>query len=318
MNIPDITQWDENDLLQLPDEETDFYEYKSSKTEIKALKKKINIAASAFWNSGGGIFIIGIDDNGKIDGGIPDTFGRQSIRDWIDQVVALVEPLGKYEIKVITRTDEVSQILDEHAVVVIGFEESYVGPHMASDNKYYIRAGAHSNPASHFLIEAIRARRGLEKPLLVGLIRRHLRKSHTLELVILSGNDAPAFDIRLNFEPLPNTFQGYSGNRFPLKISAIDKLHPFLMEISFWGPNSSKDFSEKPVELQLEYKDIIGRTYAHNQLLELLEGIGPMRFGDEPIDELRKSVDKISTEMNWFRKNFDRLLEAVSNTEIDE
>ncbi|MFZ6029970.1 MAG: helix-turn-helix domain-containing protein [Chloroflexota bacterium] len=318
MKYSEIEEWDDEDLRQLPGEETDFYEYKSSKIEIKSLKSKISVAASAFWNSGGGVLIAGVNNDGKIDGGIPLKIGRQSIRDWVDQAIASVEPPGHYVIKIITGENKVSNILDAHAVLVIRFEESYIGPHMAIDKKYYIRAGAHTGPASHFLVEAIRARRGLEKPLLVGLIRRHPSKTHSLELVILVANDAPAFDVELNLKPLPNVFQEYSKDRFPLKISAIDRQHPFSMEISPWGPNSKEIFGEGPVELQLEYKDIAGRKYNHNQSLGLNDGIGPMRFGDEPIDKIQKSLEKMHLEMKSFRHDFNGFVTEFQNADSQE
>lgn len=242
MNYRDIEQWDEDNLIQLPTNETDLYEYKSSKTDLKSLKKKISAAASAFWNSGGGIFIAGVDDNGKTDGGIPKIIGNQSARDWADQVIASVEPLGDYAIKMIKNHRKPSDIQSEHVVLVIAFEKSFVGPHMASDKKYYIRAGAHTGAAGHFLVEAIRARRNLEKPLLIGIIKPHSRKAFTLELEILAANDAPAFDVALDFSPLPLAFQKHAKDRFPIHISVIDKTHPFSMEISLWGSKSERNF----------------------------------------------------------------------------
>lgn len=63
-NLVEICKWEYQDLLELPSEETDIYEYKSSKVPLDQLKNKISKAASAFWNSGGGIFIAGV--NGEI------------------------------------------------------------------------------------------------------------------------------------------------------------------------------------------------------------------------------------------------------------
>ena len=183
-----VESWTEDDLLDLPDEESENYEYKSSELSPKKLKEKLAIAASAFWNSGGGIFIAGVDDNGKIDGGVPASVGRQTLRDWADQVLASVEPLGPYAIKTITRKNATSLINEEQAILVVSFGVSVVGPHMAQDKKYYVRAGAHSGSVGHFIVEAIRARRGLQKPILCGLIRRNEHKPNTMELAILALN----------------------------------------------------------------------------------------------------------------------------------
>jgi predicted HTH transcriptional regulator len=146
-----ILSWEEDDLLSLPNQETADYEYKSSKTKDDELATKIIKAASAFWNSGGGIFIVGVDNNGKIDGGISNEVSRQSRKDWIDRHLSKVSPQAKYLIKPISAKSGSESILSGRVVVVIAFEESFSGPHMATDNKYYIRAGAHSDPASHYL-----------------------------------------------------------------------------------------------------------------------------------------------------------------------
>jgi len=100
-NLPDICEWTYEDLNELTNSETDIFEYKSSKVSLDELKNKISIAASAFWNSGGGIFIAGVDDNGAVDGGIPCCKGRQDIRDWVDTAIKQTEPLGEYEIHLI-------------------------------------------------------------------------------------------------------------------------------------------------------------------------------------------------------------------------
>jgi len=148
-----VENWTEEDLLTIPQEETESFEYKSSQTPIDKLKEKISVAASAFWNSGGGIFIAGVNDSGKIDGGILESIGRQDIRDWTDQILTSVEPIGNYAIKVISNEINNSLIQDNHIVLVISFGESVIAPHMAYDKKYYVRAGAHSGPEIIFLLK---------------------------------------------------------------------------------------------------------------------------------------------------------------------
>ena len=110
-----IGRWTEDELTSnIPSEETDFYEFKSSSISVNELKKKLPVAASAFWNSGGGIFVAGVDDNGKIDGGISNLVGRQTLRDWADQILSSVEPVGPYIIKTIEPKDRSSSINPDH------------------------------------------------------------------------------------------------------------------------------------------------------------------------------------------------------------
>lgn len=63
--------------------------------------------------------------------------------------------MGKYWIREIGPSLPNSPIQPRNIVLVIGFEESSNAPHMAYDGTYRVRAGAHSEPASHFLVEAI-------------------------------------------------------------------------------------------------------------------------------------------------------------------
>jgi hypothetical protein len=272
-----LESWTEKDLEYLPEEEDDFYEYKSSRIISKSfdeLKKKISVAASAFWNSGGGVLIVGVDNKGKIDGGIPKTINKQALRDWVDQIILKENPLGTYKIKIIERKGESSLINPDKAVLIILFERSY-DVHMAYDYKYYIRSGAHSNPANNFLVEALRSRRGLLKPLLRGLLKFSQHKPHVVQLVILTLNDATALDVKITFNPLPKALEEYYKDKFPLEIPAIDKSNPFIMDLYVFGIKT-KTFGERPVKLVLNYSDIIGNNFKYSQIISPELNLSPM------------------------------------------
>jgi len=165
----DILKLEDLDLSEfLPSAEDDRHEYKSSAIKNdKELGDKIVKAASGFWNSGGGLFVAGVDGNGQSDGGISLNVGQQSRRDWIDQVISQVTPKSAYAVHSIEDNGCGCNIEPGKGVFLIGFGESEIGPHMANDHRYYIRAGAHTVPANHFIVEAIHARRGLRTPLLL-------------------------------------------------------------------------------------------------------------------------------------------------------
>ncbi len=231
-----IATWTEDDLLGLPEAETDSYEYKSSRIVERdiyksELKYKISKAASAFWNTGGGLFIAGVDDRGKVDGGLPAAVGKQSLRDWVDQVLTTVTPPGPYAVRCIAPSRAGSDIQPGHVVLVIAFEESTDLPHMGPDSKYFVRAGAHSVPASHYLVEALRSRRGLRRPLLRGIVRMHEQKFNILELAVIAINRLPALNVRLTLDPLPRSFDDNMRQQFPLRIPVIDERNPFKMDI---------------------------------------------------------------------------------------
>jgi hypothetical protein len=292
-----IEEWNEDDLLNLPEEENDRYEYKSSKTPTDKLKDKICIAASAFWNSGGGFFFAGVDDHGQVDGGIPENIGRQKLRDWVDQVLLGVEPRGPYHIKLISKSLPASPIDSDKVVLVIGFGESYTAPHMAPDKKYYVRAGAHSGSTGHFLVEAIRAKRGIQAPMLRGILRLHERKSQIIELVIIPVNEATALNVSITFNPFPQIIERHFRDRFPVRIAAIDRAHPFVMDLSTF-PGNRQAFGEDPVYLQFEYEDVLGRRYSDQQLLDPKQNMGPIKIGEEITEKVHQSLEKVARQLS--------------------
>jgi hypothetical protein len=140
-----ILTWTETEITALPPQEDDGFEYKSSLTTDADLATKLGRAASGFWNSGGGAFVAGVDGKGQPDGGISDLVGRQSRRDWADQVIAKVAPSASYSVVSISSSNGSLNIQPNKHVLAIGFGESYAGPHMANAGRYYIRAGAHTD-----------------------------------------------------------------------------------------------------------------------------------------------------------------------------
>src|SRR4051812_13967442 len=127
------------DIANLPPAEDERFEYKSSLVPFNTLKDKLGRAASGFWNSGGGLFIAGVDGAGKPDGGIATTVGRQAVRDWADQAIQEVSPAGKYSVRLFAH-DPASglNIAANQCVIAFEFDESAKPPHMAPDRKYYI------------------------------------------------------------------------------------------------------------------------------------------------------------------------------------
>jgi hypothetical protein len=138
-------------------------EYKGSQGSLESLAEDVEQAASAFWNTGGGLFVAGVNGRGEPDGGINSRVGRQPIRDWIDQAIRRVEPRWRYAVGVIEGPSTEVRIESGKAVVAVGFAESLRAPHMASDGRCYIRAGAHTEKAPRFIVESLR---GSAKPLL--------------------------------------------------------------------------------------------------------------------------------------------------------
>lgn len=270
----------DNQLHHLPAAEDDRHEYKSSLTKDSELSDKVAKAASGFWNSGGGLFVIGVDGNGKTDGGITKTVSRQSRRDWIDQAILRVTPLASYSIDFAESSSETPSISPGNVVVLIRFAVSETGPHMAHDNRYYIRVGAHTLPASHFLVEAIHARRGLRAPFLRHVVRRKPESSGVLQIGILCLNNAPALDVEFRLEPIPRWM---AHTRFPLTVPVISNENPYYLDFHILTMN---DIGFGVFTIIINYSDMSGRKFSTSLAVDADKQLGP-NLGIGGINEMR-------------------------------
>lgn len=288
-----ITTWTESDLLDLPWAEDDRFEYKSSRTSDNDLGNKISRAASGFWNSGGGVFVAGVDGTGQPDGGLSAAVGRTTRRDWADQFIGKTEPRGPYAVATIAGSGEGAEfsIQPGKVALVIGFGESYVGPHMAYDGRYYIRAGAHTVPASHYLVEAIRARRGVDTPMLRPVLRAKRHRHRVIELVIIAVSEAPALDVEITLDPVPPLFAGVNKPLFPIRPKLIDRENPLALDVSLsTGPRAMVD----PFVVRLHYHDLIGRVYEEEYTVSLFEQMPIVHVGKSEAESLTDALTAIA------------------------
>jgi len=279
------------DFSSIPTAEDDEFEFKSSSTPTKELGKKLACAASGFANSGGGVFVAGVAGDGDADGGLPQQFGRQDLRDWVDQIVHQVQPAPKYDVKLIDNSFGRGTIAANCNVLAVGFAESYFGPHMAPDHRYYIRAGAHTVAARHFIVDAIWAKRHFAKPRLTHVFRTKPQYSQTVQLGIVSLTSSPAIDVEIMLAPLGELLQQLE-EYFPLKIPVIDAKNSFFFDVSTW--HMMKERFGDDVELSVAYKDLAGNEYEYKTKLDILGAFGPMRIGSDPIEKIAKSLESIA------------------------
>lgn len=308
-----VEQWnDENDLLSLPNPEDDQHEYKKSLTPDKQLAEKISVAASAFWNTGGGIFVAGVDGTGKIDGGITSTVERQSRRDWADQAVMRTQPPGPYIVRWI---ENGPSIKPNCGVLVIAFGDSNTA-HMAYDYKYRIRLGAHSEVANHYLVEAIRARKIAQTPIIRARLERSERKSRVIVLAIYVLNEAIALNVSVTFNPMPQAIGEYFREKLPLYIPMIRREQPFTMELYYWGIRT-ETFGRDALDLVVEFEDVLGQKHSFSQLIDPDHGIDPMTLDDTDSEKIVKNLKAISSELNNLNKLAKELLDTPENNADD-
>jgi hypothetical protein len=276
----DILKLEDLDLSEfLPNAEDDRHEYKSSAINNEGLGDKIAKAASGFWNSGGGLFVVGVDGNGQPDGGISLSVGqkgRQSRRDWIDQVISQVTPKSAYVVHSIEDNGSGCNIEPGKAVFLIGFGESEIGPHMAHDHRYYIRAGAHTVSAGHFIVEAIHARRGLRTPLLSHIVRRKPGNITVIQLGIVVLNAAAAINVSIKIDALPKKFPSDLEEKVSLQIPIISEQFPLFFDIYEIRRGRQEVL---PFDINLTYSDMANRTYQQNFEVDIARQLRPNMLG---------------------------------------
>jgi hypothetical protein len=202
-------------------------------------------------------------------------------------------------------------------VLVVAYGESNNAPHMAPDKRYYVRAGAHSDPAGHFLVEAIRARRRLQKPVLRGLLRPNPQLARAVELVVMGLNDTPALDVRLSFDGLPPAVREQFDNRLPLYVPVIDRPHPFTMDATWFGLEDS-GFGEYLMRLRLSYQDLAGRHYEDTQILDPTRNIAPLpATEDDGSLSTPKSLRDLSKQVKRLRQTIERAKPSLSPSDTD-
>lgn len=305
------------ELNNLPDHEADDFEFKSSLTPIQKLGGKISKAASAFWNSGGGTFIAGVNDNGLSDGGIPKLISRQDVRDWIDQSVHRINPAGQYEVKLFGEDGRIDASLDPDKVVVaIRFEPSHLTPHMADDGRYYIRAGAHSVPANGFIVESLFANRHSQEPKLTHTLRLKPGDNGTVELGIIALTNSSALNVALDLENPPSTMRGDASKTFPMKFPVINRDNPFFMDYTTWY---TKDFYQgENTDITITYEDVMGRSYRYDGYVDVGRSIGPLQISNSSeLKEIAKHIKSMSNDIGKLSSRFRSDVGSAVRTECD-
>lgn len=155
-------RWTESEVLSLPSGEQDYFERKSGALiRDSDFHEKIAKAISAFANSGGGHLIIGVRDDGSIDGVPRNHKGRRtSTKDWLEQVIPNLVSYPLQDFRVHEVEPEIPSIIPANAVIiVIDVGDSLMAPHQSASSKiYFHRTGGRSQPAPHHFLEALRGR----------------------------------------------------------------------------------------------------------------------------------------------------------------
>ncbi len=156
--------WTEATLRDLVPGEHDFQEFKASPWLDDAGEISPSFASlyskqlSAFANGAGGRLFIGIDDLGRIDGGVRVDLKSGGLRGWLEDVTsgAIEPPLTGFNIfEVRSDGSSRSRLAPGRAVYVIEIPSSDSAPHQAMDHRYYLRIAGKSRPMGHVHIQDV-------------------------------------------------------------------------------------------------------------------------------------------------------------------
>ncbi|MDX6499307.1 MAG: hypothetical protein QOG23_2567 [Blastocatellia bacterium] len=154
-------RWTEAEVLSFPTEH-DQFERKSGRLvkDDREFRESLAKALSAMANSHGGHLVLGIEDDGRIDGVLGVIKGRQSTREWLEQIIPnlLEYPLQDFRVHEM-EPDRSTLIPNNRVVIVIDVGDSPLAPHQDVFKRvYFHRVGGHSKPAPRHYLDLLRNR----------------------------------------------------------------------------------------------------------------------------------------------------------------
>jgi hypothetical protein len=158
MAIQKKEKWTEEEVAALPAGEQDYFERKSGAVlSSPNFDDVLAKALCAIANLRGGYLILGVADDGTIDGVPAIRKGRQSTKDWLEQIItySLNYPLQDFRVHEVVPSTP-SAIPAGQVVIVIDVGDSALAPHQTAKSKtYFYRAGGRSEPAPHFYLDTL-------------------------------------------------------------------------------------------------------------------------------------------------------------------
>jgi len=154
-------RWTESEVLSFPTEH-DQFERKSGLLvkNDQEFRESLAKALSAMAKSHGGHIVLGVEDDGKINGVPSVVKGRQSTREWLEDIIPnlLEYPLKDFRAHEVEPNRSTS-IPTDKVVIVIDVGDSQLAPHQDIFKRvYFHRVGGHSKPAPHHYLDLLRSR----------------------------------------------------------------------------------------------------------------------------------------------------------------
>jgi hypothetical protein len=282
MKIAMRDRWKEEDVLDLPRGEQNYFERKSGDIINKGtFDDDLAKALSAFANSGGGHLIIGVTDAGTFDGVPAVLKGRTKTKDWLEQRIPrlLDYSLQEFRVHEVVPGDPTT-IPSGKVVIVVDVGDSPLAPHqVANKHVYYYRAGGRSEPAPHFFLDLLWGRQNRYPGQKVA--RAWLDSVISPALSILSGEQAYLGQETRAFNRLQRSDAGLHWINADSRISP-DNLEQFLefhVDIKDLVSKHDKELVEATLALEQLYDSLLDgksflEAYSNITSPKMLESIG--------------------------------------------
>ena len=160
--------WTEAHLRDLHPDEHDYQEFKGSAFLEKdgqvasGFAVRLSKQVSAFANGSGGRLFIGLDDRGRIDGGVRAHLKGGGVRAWLEDIIPGVvdPPLRTFNVFEVAwpGPGTPSVLRPGCSVFVVEIPPSDDAPHQAQDYRYYLRIAGKSRPMGHVHVDDVSRR----------------------------------------------------------------------------------------------------------------------------------------------------------------
>ena len=233
---------DIENLINNEVEENVHLDYKASGALDKEDKKRTEITkdVSAFANSDGGIIVYGVSEEDHRPKGISPIDGRIYTKEWLENVIQLIQPRID-DLKIFpVRINELEQ-----SIYVVKIPRSGDAPHMARDKRYYKRFNFKSEPMEDYEVKDLYNRVFTPKIKIDGctFVRTNETESryeYQLTAKIVNEGKQPCDSYKLNFyinnfrycdinqepENPPFSYTAINKNRLKLGISSQETIYP--------------------------------------------------------------------------------------------
>jgi hypothetical protein len=169
---------------------------------------------------------------------------------------------------------------------------------MAPDGRYYVRAGAHTDPAPNFIVEALFARRGRRQPQLRVQVRRHPLLEWVLQLGIVNVNLVPAIDVEIEFEKPPHGIRvDQATGKAIERVNLIDRDAPFYLDYA--ERDGLKPGVQDPLltddnRVTLRYQDPLLHHYEETVVVNPKQAIAVSPLDGSVLDRIALALQNIS------------------------